>query len=181
MIPAPEQRLEGGCSAHGQARTAAQPRDGADESGAPALPRGQRALGALVGYNCRRAYLAVVEHSMKHMSEHDLRPASFSVLSLVHHEPGLNSRQVSKALGVHPPNLVSIIASLEARGLIERRADPADARSLGLHPTAEGSRLATRLERSLVRAECEATSMLSDAERETLLGLLGRIWSSPQR
>jgi DNA-binding MarR family transcriptional regulator len=150
----------------------------ADADAGPALPRGQRALGRLVGYNCRRAYLAVVEHSMKHMSAHDLRPASFSVLSLVHHEPGLNSRQVARALRVRPPNLVAIIASLEARGLIERRPDPADARSLGLHPTAEGSRLAARLERLLTRAEIEATSMLSDAERETLIALLARIWSS---
>ncbi len=117
---------------------------------------------------------------MRYMSENGLRPASFSVLSLVHHEPGLNSRQVSRALGVHPPNLVSIIATLEARGLIERRPDPADARSLGLHPTSEGSRLAARLERQLTRAEIEATAMLSDTERETLLALLGRIWSSPQ-
>ncbi len=144
------------------------------------LPHGQRALGALVGYNCRRAYLAVVEHSMKHMAEHELRPTSFSVLSLVHHEPGLNSRQVSKALGVRPPNLVAIIASLEARGWIERRPDPADGRSLGLHPTPDGSRLVSRLERVLVRAETEATSMLSNAERQTLIALLGRIWSPPQ-
>lgn len=154
--------------------------DGSAAAPLQALPPGQRALGALVGYSCRRAYLAVVEHSMKVMNAHELRPVSFSVLSLVHHEPGLNSRQVSKALGVHPPNLVSIIASLEARRLIERRPDPADARSLGLHPTSEGSRLAARLERRLMRAEIEATAMLSDAERETLLALLGRIWS-PQR
>jgi len=149
-------------------------------SSAAHLPPGQRALGALVGYNCRRAYLAVVEHSIRHMAEHDLRPTSFSVLSLVHHEPGLNSRQVSKALGVRPPNLVAIIASLEARKLIERRPDPADGRSLGLHPTAEGSRLAARLERVLMRAETEATSMLSGPERQTLISLLGRIWSPPQ-
>ncbi len=162
--------------------SAARARPGTNESRAPSarfLPRGQRALGALVGYNCRRAYLAVVEHSMKHMAAHELRPTSFSVLSLLHHEPGLNSRQVSKALGVRPPNLVAIIASLEARGLIERRPDPADGRSLGLHPTADGSRLASRLERMLMRAELEATSMLSDAERQTLIALLERIWSSP--
>lgn len=145
------------------------------------VSRAEDGLGALVGYNCRRAYLAVLEHSIRHMNEHDLRPTSFSVLSLVHHEPGLNSRQVSKALGVHPPNLVAIIASLETRKLIERRPDPADGRSLGLHPTAEGSRLASRLERVLARAEIAATAMLSDAERETLLALLRRVWSSPRQ
>lgn len=167
---------------HGAGASTAHAGPDANESrvpSAPGLSRGQRALGALVGYNCRRAYLAVVEHSMKHMAAHELRPTSFSVLSLLHHEPGLNSRQVSKALGVRPPNLVSIIASLEARGLIERRPDPADGRSLGLHPTADGSRLAARLERILVRAEVQATSMLSDAERRTLIALLERIWSSP--
>ncbi len=147
-------------------------------SAAPHLPSGQRVLGTLVGYNCRRAYLVIIERSMKHMAKHELRPTSFSLLSLVHHEPGLNSRQVSKALGVRPPNLVSIIASLEARGLIERRPDPTDGRSLGLHPTADGSRLAIRLERTLARTETEATSMLSDSERQTLIALLGRIWST---
>jgi len=152
----------------------------ADDAHAAALPRAADALGGLVGYNCRRAYLAVIEHSMKHMSEHALRPASFSVLSLVHHEPGLNSRQIAKALGVHPPNLVPIIGALEARKLIERRPAPSDARSLGLHPTVDGSRLAARLERQLARAERQATSMLSDAERRTLIALLGRIWA-PKR
>lgn len=177
------QRFDDYAGSDGGARDCAtRARSGADASRvppAPQLPRGQRALGSLVGYNCRRAYLVVIEHAMKHMAEQELRPTSFSVLSLVHHEPGLNSRQVSKALGVRPPNLVAIIASLEARGLIERRPDPADGRSLGLHPTADGSRLATRLERTLARAESEATSMLTDAERQTLIALLGRIWSPP--
>lgn len=137
----------------------------------------ESALKRLVGYNCRRAYLAVIERSRAHMAEHDLRPTSFSVLALVHHNPGLNSRQVSKALGVHPPNLVSMIASFEARGLLERRPDPDDARSLGLHLTAAGKRLVTRVERAVMRAETEATSMLSEAERESLIALLGRIYA----
>ncbi|MCO5100344.1 MAG: MarR family transcriptional regulator [Burkholderiaceae bacterium] len=152
----------------------------ADPAHAAALPPAPDALDTLVGYNCRRAYLAVIEHSMKHLSEHALRPASFSVLSLVHHEPGLNSRQIAKTLGVHPPNLVPIIGALEARKLIERRPDPSDARSLGLHPTVDGRRLAVRLERQLAQAERQATSMLSDDERQTLIALLARIWA-PKR
>jgi len=167
----------GGTAAAGGAAHAA---GEADDAHPPAPPHAPDVLGALVGYNCRRAYLAVIEHSMKHMSAHALRPASFSVLSLVRREPGLNSRQISKALGVHPPNLVPIIGALEARKLIERRPDPSDARSLGLHPTAEGNRLAVRLERQLMRAERQATSMLSDAERRTLIALLRRIWAPQQ-
>ncbi len=140
-------------------------------------PADAGALRRFVGYNCRRAYLAVIEHSMRHMAEHELRPTSFSVLALVHHNLGINSRQVSRALRVRPPNLVAMIASFEARGLLERRPDPHDARALGLHLTAAGRRLVVRVERAVLRAEIAATSMLSDAERETLIELLGRIYS----
>lgn len=142
-------------------------------------PVDQSALQRLVGYNCRRAYLAIFEHSMRHMAAHDLRPTSFSVLALVHRNPGVNSRQVSQALGVRPPNLVSLIASFEERGLLERRRNPEDGRSLGLHLTAEGRRLVTRVEREVARAEIRATAMLSAAERRTLIGLLTRIYAKP--
>ncbi len=142
-----------------------------------AAPVDQSALRQLVGYNCRRAYLAIIGHSMKYMAEHDLRPTSFSVLALLEHNPGVNSRQVSQALGVRPPNLVAMIASFDERGLIERRPDPKDGRSLGLHLTDEGRRLVTRVERALARAESRATSMISPRERRTLIDLLSRIYS----
>lgn len=142
-----------------------------------AAPIDQTALRQLVGYNCRRAYLAIIEHSMKYMAEHDLRPTSFSVLALLNHNPGMNSRQVSQALGVRPPNLVAMIAAFDERGLVERRPDPNDGRSLGLHLTDEGRRLVTRVERAVARAELRATSMFSPRERRTLIELLCRIYS----
>lgn len=148
----------------------------ATKSPRAAAPIDQTALRQLVGYNCRRAYLAIIEHSMKYMTEHDLRPTSFSVLALLNHNPGVNSRQVSQALGVRPPNLVAMIASFDERGLIERRPDPNDGRSLGLHLTEEGRRLVTRVERAVARAEIRVTSMISPRERRTLIELLCRIY-----
>lgn len=136
---------------------------------------GERALERLIGYNCRRAYLAIVEPSARLMAEQGLRPTSYSVLSLIHHEPGLNSRRISQVLGMRPPNLVAMVASLERRGLIDRRPDPDDRRSLVLHLTAAGRRMMSRLERAVLRAEIDATAMLTDAERETLISLLRRI------
>ena len=140
----------------------------------------QQALQRLVGYNCRRAYLAIAERSMPYMAEHDLRPASYSVLALLLHNPGSSSRQICNVLGVRPPNLVALVAAFEARGLIERHPDPNDGRALGLHLTAAGRRLVTRMERDVTRAEIEATSMLSDAERRLLISLLVRIYDPPQ-
>lgn len=135
----------------------------------------ETALQQLVGYNCRRAYLAVLEHSIQPMAELGLRRTWYSVLVLLHHNPGLSSRQICQALGVQPPNLVGLVASFEERGLIERIPDPDDARALGLYLTAAGRKLMARVEREVLRAEKRATSMLSDEERETLIRLLLRV------
>ena len=54
-----------------------------------------------------------------------------------------------------------------------------DGRSLGLHLTPTGRRLVTRVERAVTRAEILATSMLSNAERRTLISLLRRIYVKP--
>ena len=95
-------------------------------------------LESLIGYNARRASLAVIEVFMQRMRVYDLRPVDFSVLSLVTHNPGITSRQLCATLGIQPPNLVAMVNTLEARGLITREDHPNDARAMGLHLTRAG-------------------------------------------
>lgn len=49
--------------------------------------------------------------------------------------PGVTQEQLSKLMYVHKSNVARQVASLEEKGFIERRADPADRRSLLLYPT----------------------------------------------
>ncbi|MBH2009771.1 MAG: MarR family transcriptional regulator, partial [Xanthomonadaceae bacterium] len=93
-------------------------------------------LESLIGYNARRASLAIVEVFMVRMAPYDLRIVDFSMLSLIAHNPGITSRQLCATLGILPPNLVGLIASLEKRELIERRPHPHDRRAAGLHLSA---------------------------------------------
>ena len=46
-------------------------------------------LEALLGYNTRRAALHIIGAFMQNMAEFDLRPAEFSVLSLIRHNQGI--------------------------------------------------------------------------------------------
>src|SRR4051812_33812005 len=89
-------------------------------------------LESLLGYNARRAALAVIEVFLERMAPYDFRPVDFSVMSLVTHNPGITSRQLCTALGILPPNLVGMINALEKRGLIERKPHPSDGRALGI-------------------------------------------------
>jgi len=77
-------------------------------------------LQTLLGYNARRAALTIIEGFLERMAEFGLRPVDFSVMSVIQHNPGVTSRQLCAALNLLPPNLVGLIQSLEARGLIHR-------------------------------------------------------------
>ena len=95
-------------------------------------------LETLIGYNARRAALAVIGQFLERMAVYDLKPVDFSVMSVVVHNPGVTSRQLCAALNILPPNLVGLVQSLESRGLIERLPHPHDGRAMGLHPTEKG-------------------------------------------
>lgn len=133
-------------------------------------------LRTLVGYNTRRASLAIIEVFMERMAAYDLKVVDFSVLSLVAHNPGITSRQLCATLGVLPPNLVGLIAALEKRGLIERRPHPSDGRAMGVHLTPAGADLTARAEHTAAQLEVDATARLTAAERKSLIRLLQKIY-----
>lgn len=133
-------------------------------------------LRTLVGYNARRAALSIIEVFVERMGVYELKVVEFSVLCLVAHNPGITSRQLCSALEVMPPNLVGLVATLERRGLIERRPHPSDGRAVGLHLTDEGAGLTARAEHTARDLEIDATSRLTATERQTLIRLLQKIY-----
>ena len=135
-----------------------------------------RYLETLLGYNARRAALAVIGVFLERMAVYDLRPVDFSVLSLVTHNPGITSRQLCTTLGILAPNLVGMVDALEKRDLIVRQPHPLDGRAMGLHLTPAGLTLMRKAEKTAAQLEVDSTARLTDAERKTLLQLLKKIY-----
>lgn len=134
-------------------------------------------LDGLLGYNARRAALAVIEVFLERMAPYKLRPVDFSVLSLVVHNPGITSAQLCATLGILPPNLVSLVGMLEKRELIARLPHPRDGRANGLHPTAAGQKLLRQAERTAAELEAEAARRLTANEQQTLIRLLRKVYT----
>ena len=133
-------------------------------------------LQTLLGYNARRAALTIIEGFLERMAEFGLRPVDFSVMSVIHHNPGVTSRQLCAALNLLPPNLVGLVQSLEARGLIHRQPHPTDGRAMGLHPTLEGLALMQQAEQAATDLEIDKSARLTPQQRKTLLDLLQKIY-----
>lgn len=133
-------------------------------------------LEGLIGYNARRAALAVISVFLERMAPYGLRVVDFSVLTLIAHNPGITSRQLSGALAILPPNLVGMVRQLEERGLIEKRPHPNDRRAQGLYLTDPGHQLHSEAQSVVANLETESVTHLTEDERLTLLSLLRKVY-----
>jgi DNA-binding MarR family transcriptional regulator len=135
-----------------------------------------RFLESLIGYNARRAALAIIEEFLERMAVYGLKPVDFSVMSVIVHNPGVTSRQLCASLNILPPNLVSLIHSLDSRGLIERLPHPHDGRAVGLHPTEKGKALMVQAEATASELERNVGGKLTPNQAQTLVTLLQKIY-----
>ena len=133
-------------------------------------------LQSLLGYNARRASLAIIERFHVDMASFDLRPVDFSVLSLIRHNPGTTSRQLCQALNILPPNMVVFLKNFEKRQLVDRAPHPTDGRAMGLTLTESGETLMQAAEETAMNSGLHATSALTESERQTLSRLLQKIY-----
>jgi DNA-binding MarR family transcriptional regulator len=140
-----------------------------------------RYLETLLGYNARRATLAIIEVFLQRMQVYGLRPVDFSVLSVIAHNPGITSRQLCATLGLQPPNFVALLASLEKREWVQRLPHPSDKRAVSLQLTNAGQNLIQDAEKTAQDLELDASERLSAAERATLIRLLQKIYLNPRQ
>jgi len=104
---------------------------------------------------------------------HHLTGAQARVLALLA-AGSMPMRQIAQRLKCEPSNVTGIVDRLEAQGLAERRADPADRRVKLAAATDRGRETAERLRSSLDFAR-EPLGALSVGERTTLRDLLKRM------
>jgi DNA-binding MarR family transcriptional regulator len=102
-------------------------------------------LSARLGYVLRRAQIAVFRDFFAAFAPFDIKPAQYSILTIIERNPGLKQTQVCDALGIKRTNFVAMIDELETRGLVRRDEAPADRRSNALVLTAAGEALMPQL------------------------------------
>lgn len=134
---------------------------------------GEAALKYITGYQLAQAAIATTEVFQAQVGgPFELRPVEFTVLTLIHENPGVSGRQLARALGVTPPNITMWIDRLEERALVIRERSATDGRAQHLSATPKGSTLARNAVQRLLDGEQEALATLSAAERAILLELL---------
>jgi len=140
---------------------------------APAAPEiDVTPLPDIVGYMLRRAHLVVVKNFITVCAELDIRPAQYTILTVIENNPGLKQIDVSLALGIKRTNMVALIDILEKRDLVRRVTVKSDRRSYALHLTPKGKAFMSRLRARVARHEDEIGAALGSNGRAQLLSQL---------
>jgi MarR family transcriptional regulator, organic hydroperoxide resistance regulator len=79
--------------------------------------------------------LAALDHEL---SASQLSPAETNALACFAGRSARTVRELVAATGQRPSTLTGVLDRLERRGLVERRPNPADRRSIAIHLTSDG-------------------------------------------
>jgi DNA-binding MarR family transcriptional regulator len=132
-------------------------------------------LDGRLGYALRRAQLAVFHDFFNAFAQLDIRPAQYSVLTIIEHNPGLPQGRVADALGIQKTNFVSMIGTLERRGLVRREASTQDRRTYGLYLTGEGTKLMVKLHHTAQDHEDRIIERIGRAAYDAVFSPLRRL------
>lgn len=129
----------------------------------------------LLGYNVRRAQIALWRDFNRTVGTGIVRPGSFSLMVLVQENPGIAQVDLATQLAVDKATIVGLIHRLQRQGWIERRQSVADRRRHGVYLTAAGKRELTQLRREMVHHEARFLRLFTRQELGQFFDFLRRI------
>ena len=132
-------------------------------------------LDVRLGYQLRRASVAVMADLAGRLGPIGLRPTEATILMVVDANPAITQSDIGRMLGIKRANMAPLTASLCKRGLVERV--PADGRSHALRLSREGKRLAAAIGRCIEENEAQAFRLLSDEARGAFAASLPALWA----
>lgn len=132
-------------------------------------------LGKFPGYLMARLGEASRRRFHKALEPEGLHPRHFGVMTMLAAHPGMSQHQLHEKTAIDPSSMVAVIDELEARGLAERRPDPADRRARQVFLTEQGEQTLRRIRGLAAGLQREFFGTLTADERKTLHALLRKL------
>ncbi len=132
-------------------------------------------LPSLIGFNIRRAQIALWRDFNRQFADGDVRPGVFSAMLLANANPGIAQTDIASQLGIDKASVVSLIDRLENSGWVERRRSTEDRRRQGIFLTPEGVKACRSLRKEMIEHERKFVSRYTEQELRVLISLLRRL------
>ena len=132
-------------------------------------------LAARPGFLLRRLHQIHVALFIEECAAFEVTPVQYSIMTAVQAHPGLDQARLGEEVGVDRATLANVAGRLEARGLVLRRASPADRRVRLVEMTEAGSALLARMDAPARHAHARTVAALPDADRRAFIEALARL------
>ena len=129
----------------------------------------------LIGYNVRRAQIALWRDFSRTVGQGEIRPALFSLLILVEANPGIAQFELAHALDLDKATVVGLLHRLQRRQWLTRRRSLEDRRRHGVFLTPRGQEALDRLREEMIEHEKRFTRLFTRDELTQLFAYLRRI------
>jgi DNA-binding MarR family transcriptional regulator len=106
------------------------------------------------------------------LAQTGVSPNQFLVLMALAETGPVCQQFLAGAIGIDPRNIVPILDSVEARGLVSRETDPADRRRRLIELTRAGRHIAAELSALGAQTERDLLASVPDADQESLRRIL---------
>jgi DNA-binding MarR family transcriptional regulator len=134
------------------------------------------ALADVIGYQLRRAQLAVFDDFIRAFADHDLRPSQYGVLTAIDRNPGSSQAAIAQSLGIKRSNFVKLVDEFERRKLVARRQVVGDRRANALYLTRAGQTAIEQFHAIRIAHEARIGALVgSPEERRLFLEQLSRL------
>lgn len=128
-----------------------------------------------VGFLLRRAHQRHVALFQDAMAQLNLTPTQFNALVRIVQLGAVTQNHLGRLAAMDPATVQGVVRRMVARGLVERRPDPADRRTTVLSPTEAGLALAASAVIAGRAITIATLAPLSGDEERCVLTLLGKI------
>lgn len=135
-------------------------------------------LPTLLGFNIRRAQIALWRDFNRNVAEGYVRPGVFSALLLAQANPGIAQIEIGNQLGIDKASVVTLVDRMEDAGWVTRKRSTDDRRRQGIFLTPAGIKTCRSLRKEMIEHERKFVSRYTDQELRTLIALLRRLHDS---
>lgn len=137
-------------------------------------PWSEMLIEARLGHSIKRAEQVLMAAKKAALRETELTVAQYSALLVLAQSPGLSGAQIARRCLVTPQTMATVLATLAAKGLIEREHSSVHSMVLVARLTPPGHAILRKADRLAVDVERHLASSITTEEQDQLRDLLER-------
>lgn len=130
-----------------------------------------------IGFDIKVTWLAIARMFSPLATENQMTVTMGFVLLNISRDAGTPATKIAPLLGMEPRSLTRLIKKMEEDGLVERRPDPEDRRSVRIFLTDEGFRKSHLAKENVESFNRTVRKNISDEELDTFFDVIEKIHS----